>query len=105
MVLRNVPKLYEVAYSNFSNKNSKNTKKLANYTKYKKIASNISLLNYRYASAELMSIGAHQGARYYANLGLLKSMPYPSKMKSFFFWTYFGTIYFKILNEIRKISS
>lgn len=101
-VLSNVPKLYETAYSNFSVRNRKISKNYFSLKKYRKIKKQISLLNYRYASEELLRVGADYGARFYATLGFLKSMPYPREMKSFFFWSYFGAFYFKILNKLRQ---
>jgi glycosyltransferase involved in cell wall biosynthesis len=101
-VLRNIPKLYETASKNYYKRKNIINKSKGASIRNKKIVKEISLLNYQFASEELMRVGAEYGARFYATVGLLKAMPYPSKMKNFFFWTYFGSIYFKILDVIRR---
>ncbi len=69
----------------------------------KNLKREIQLLNLRYASQELQMIGAANGGRYYATLGLLRSPFDPVNFRRFFFWTYLGWLYFKLLSGFAAV--
>jgi glycosyltransferase involved in cell wall biosynthesis len=64
----------------------------------KNLKTEIQLLNLKYASQELQIIGAANGGRYYATIGFLRAPFDPVNFRRFFFWTYLGWLYFKLLS-------
>jgi glycosyltransferase involved in cell wall biosynthesis len=98
-VLENLPELYCKAVDNFEiRKNGKTTFEAAKWKDFYKVKKHIEIQNHVFASMELQRIGAVQGGRYYATKGLMLSPLDPVNIRRFFFWTYFGWLYFKLLS-------
>jgi glycosyltransferase involved in cell wall biosynthesis len=105
-VLESLPDLYCKALENFSRrKNGKTWSEASNRKNFYAIKKQIDLQNFVFASQELQRMGAVQGGRFYATMGLLRSPWDLRNIRRFFFWSYFGAPYFKITNFFKRLRS
>ena len=105
-VLKNIPKLYSTACNNYINRIGVGAQTDSNSKQFpKQFKKRMDLLNIRNASEHLNVIGAKNGGRYYATLGLFKSPFELENLRRFFFWSYFGVLYFKITNCMKQLRS